>query len=135
MSLKPRPGSHAAPSETRAGRPTPQQEKARLPLAEHHFRTTFDESPIGMCLIDCDDKFLMANRAFCEIVGYRSETLRRMTFHDLTHPDDLDGDLSLREALMAGEIASYQFEKRYYHRRGPIRWVNVSVSLVRDSAR
>ena len=56
------------------------------------------------------------------------------TFQELTHPDDLDLDLAHVRRLLAGEIPTYQMEKRYLHKRGHGVWVLLSVALVRDRA-
>ena len=39
-----------------------------------------------------------------------------------THPDDLDWDVSQRKRALAGEIDTYQWEKRYLHKSGRIVW-------------
>ena len=54
-----------------------------------------------------------------------------MTFQDITHPDDLETDLNFVEQMLAGEIRTYQMEKRYIHRLGHPVWVLLGVSLVR----
>ena len=36
-----------------------------------------------------------------------------MTWAELTHPDDLQTDLTLMKRLLAGEIDHYTLEKRY----------------------
>ena len=51
---------------------------------------------------------------------------------DLTHPEDLEADLENVRRLIAGEIRSYQMEKRYVHARGHLVTVLLNVSLVRD---
>jgi PAS domain S-box-containing protein len=81
-----------------------------------------------------DGRWLRVNRSICEIVGYSEEELLELTFQDITHPDDLDADLEYVRQMLAGEIRTYRMEKRYFHRDGHIVWINLSVSLVRDSA-
>jgi signal transduction histidine kinase/DNA-binding response OmpR family regulator/HPt (histidine-containing phosphotransfer) domain-containing protein len=57
-----------------------------------------------------------------------------MAFQDITHPDDLNVDVREVRHLLAGDIHSYQLEKRYLHKDGNVLWVILSVSLVRDTA-
>ena len=104
-----------------------------LRLAEERFRNAFEEAPIGMALVAPDGRWLRVNRLICEIVGYSEEELLARTFQDITHPDDLDADLEYVRQMLAGEIRTYQMEKRYFHKEGHIVWINLSVSLVRDS--
>jgi PAS domain-containing protein len=53
-------------------------------------------------------------------------------FQAITHPDDLETDLAYVKQLLAGEVPTYQMEKRYIHKLGFIVWIQLSVSLVRD---
>lgn len=85
-----------------------------------------------MALVAPDGKWLKVNRAVCAITGYSEAELLERTFQDITHPDDLDLDIANVHRMLAGEIASYQMEKRYFRRDGAIVWVLLSVSLVRD---
>jgi DNA-binding CsgD family transcriptional regulator len=55
-----------------------------------------------------------------------------MSFQQITHPDDLEADLTLSRRLLAGEFPSYQMEKRYLHKNGHTVWIHLSTSLVRD---
>ena len=103
-----------------------------LRISEEKFRGSFEHSAIGMALVSTEGKWLKVNKRICEIVGYEAEELLATTFQYITHPDDLDSDLENLHKLLAGDIATYAIEKRYYHKKGHIVWVLLSVSLVRD---
>jgi diguanylate cyclase (GGDEF)-like protein/PAS domain S-box-containing protein len=105
---------------------------ARLREAEERFRLAFEHAPIGIALVLPDGAFMRVNRALCELVGYPAEELVTKTFQELTHPEDLDSDLDHVRQVLAGDLRSYEMEKRYFHRDGHIVWVLLSVSLVRD---
>jgi len=47
-------------------------------------------------------------------------------------PDDLPENLRLGQRLISGEIDSFKYEKRYYHKQGRLIWALLSASLVRD---
>ncbi|HKP03246.1 MAG TPA: PAS domain S-box protein [Chthoniobacterales bacterium] len=96
------------------------------------FQNAFEHAAIGMALVAPDGKWLRVNRSICEITGYSEEELLQRTFQDITHPDDLDLDLANVKKMLAGKIDAYQMEKRYFHKRGAIVWVLLSVSLARD---
>lgn len=96
------------------------------------FRSAFDYAAIGMALVASDGRWLKVNRSVCELLGYSEPELLATNFQALTHPEDLDADLSYVRQLLRGEIRTYQMEKRYFHKLGQIVWALLSVSLVRD---
>ncbi|RIK40893.1 MAG: hypothetical protein DCC58_13270 [Chloroflexi bacterium] len=102
--------------------------------SEERFRGAFDSASIGMALVSPEGRWLRVNEPLCRMLGYTAEELALLTFQDLTHPDDLMIDLAYVRQVLAGEIPSYQMEKRYLHRSGHIIWGLLSVSLVRDQA-
>lgn len=57
--------------------------------------------------------WLAVNQKLCDIVGYTKEELLKITFQDITHPDDLAPDLALVEKMLKDEIQTYSLEKRY----------------------
>ncbi len=106
------------------------EQEAQLKLQQERFHKAFDYSGIGMAIVHPDGHMLRANKALCEILGFSAEQLARMTFMDITHPDDLNEDLLLLEKLAAGHVDSYEMDKRYYHADGHIVWVHLTVTMV-----
>ncbi|MDB6147503.1 MAG: domain S-box [Spartobacteria bacterium] len=96
------------------------------------FQSAFEYAAIGMALVSPEGKWLRVNRSICQITGYSEAELLKRRFHDISLPDDLDLDLANAQKMLAGEIDTYQMEKRYFHKSGPIVWVLLSVSLVRN---
>ncbi len=105
-----------------------------LRLAEERFRGAFDQAPIGMALVAVDGSFLKVNRALCDLVGYSEERLLGLDAAAITHPDDLLASQSHITSMLAGEIRIHQVEKRFIDTHGNVIWVNLSYSLVRDTA-
>ncbi len=99
--------------------------------SEERFRLALEEAPIGMALVGLDGRFLRVNHVLCEIVGYRPDELTRLTFQDITHPEDLSTDLELAGQLCRGEIPRYQREKRYTRKDGSIVDIVLNASLLR----
>ncbi len=102
--------------------------------SEERFRATFEHAAIGAAQVGIDGRWLRVNRRLGEIVGYEPEELLQTTFQEITHPDDLEGDLAQVRRLLADELRTYTMEKRYLRRDGSIVWVNLTVSLVRDAS-
>jgi len=101
--------------------------------SESRFSNAFEYAAIGMALVSPEGCWLKVNRAICELVGYTESELLARTFQEITHPEDLETDLEYVRQMLAGEIRTYQMEKRYYHKAGHIVWVVLSVSLVWDT--
>lgn len=104
---------------------------AQLRESEERFRLTIDEAPIGMALVALDGTFVRVNRVLCEITGYAAEELTKLTFHDITHADDLGTDVALSKQLAGGEIPRYQLEKRYIRKDGSLVDIMLSGSILR----
>jgi diguanylate cyclase (GGDEF)-like protein/PAS domain S-box-containing protein len=102
-------------------------------FAAEQMRLAFENAPIGIAVVNLDGRFARVNRALCRITGYTCEALQATTFQQITHPDDLDKDLEHAARLLAGEVASYQMEKRYRRADGSHVWVNLSGSIARDA--
>src|SRR5437763_12570549 len=81
-----------------------QQEVAQRRRAEERYRRSFEDAPIGIALVAPDGRWLQANGALCEILGYPAEVLLAKTFPDIIHPDDLDADRECVRQMLAGEI-------------------------------
>ncbi|MDQ3862038.1 MAG: PAS domain S-box protein [Actinomycetota bacterium] len=99
--------------------------------SEERFRAIFEHAAVGAAQVGIDGRWLRVNRHLCEIVGYEREELLGMTVREITHPDDLDEDLA---RLLEGELRTYTAEKRYLRKGGSEVWVDLTVSLVRDSS-
>ena len=110
------------------------QAEEALRKSERRFRSTFENAAVGIAHVGTDGSWLRVNEKLCEIVGYTREELLKKTFQDLTHPEDVGPDLEQFTQLMRGEIDSYQMEKRYFHKKGHVVWVDLTVALQRDAA-
>ena len=108
------------------------QVETALRNSEEQFRHAFEDASIGMAIVALDGHWLKVNAALCQIVGYSAAELLALTFQDITHPDDLEVDLSYARQLLAGEISTYQMEKRYLHKQGHNVWIFLNSSLVKD---
>lgn len=102
--------------------------------AEAMFRGAFTHASVAMCLATLDGgRWLQVNPALCALLGYNEDQLLGRAFADVTHRDDIDGNLEGARQLRDGEIAVYEAEKRYLHADGHVVWVSLSVSLLRDA--
>ncbi|MBI4884190.1 MAG: PAS domain S-box protein [Actinobacteria bacterium] len=107
-------------------------ELGRLRRQEHVYELLFERAPSGICLVATDGTFISANPAYCQIVRRSESELLRLTFQDITYPDDLSLDLSLVAEVLARKIDRYDIDKRYLLPDGSIVWVHLTVALMVD---
>lgn len=111
------------------------REKQHISESETRFRNAMEYSAIGMALVSPQGNWLQVNQSLCNTLGYPAEALKKLTFQQITHPDDLHSDLQQLQRLVAGEILTYTLEKRYFRKDGEIVWARLTVSAVRDAER
>jgi PAS domain S-box-containing protein len=102
--------------------------------SEERFGNAFRQSAHGMAFVSPEGRWLKANRALCEMLGYSEEELLQRGTADVTHPDDIAPDLEQLRRLVSREISSYNRMKRYVHRDGRQIWVSLAVSAVHNAA-
>ncbi len=116
-----------------AGRLEAYERAAAAVASDQQFTSAFENAAIGMAVFGTDFRLLRVNRAFCGMLGYSEAELLAPIAPELTHPDDAAEDTLQRGRALAGEIETYQREKRYRHKSGSIVWTVLSCSLVRDT--
>ena len=70
--------------------------------SEARYRATFEQAAIGIAHVGLDGRWLAVNDKLCAITGYTREELLHKRFQDVTHPDDVGGDLAGMTELIAG---------------------------------
>ena len=109
-----------------------QRAEEALRASDLQFANAFEHASIGMALVAPDGRWLKVNRSLCQMLGYSEAEMEASRFHDITHPEDLPGNLAQVARVLAGEVDAFQLEKRYFHKHGQIVWSLLNVSLVRD---
>lgn len=106
----------------------------KLIQSEIRFRNIFEQGPIGIIQVGLDKKFKKINKEACNFWGYTERELLKMTFADITHPEDVKKDIANINQLIAGKINSYFVEKRYIRKDKKIVWGSVRVTVMKDEA-
>jgi diguanylate cyclase (GGDEF)-like protein/PAS domain S-box-containing protein len=105
----------------------------QLRESEELYASTFELAAIGISHVTPDGRFIRVNWQFCEMLHYTKDELLSLTLKQISHPEDAnvtDGDIA---KLHAGEIDSFQAEKRYLRKDGTTLWARVTVALKRAS--
>lgn len=95
-------------------------------------RDIFNASPIGIAVENLEGQPLFVNLAFCSMLGFSEEELRKKHCVDFSPPEDAEKDWALFQELRAGLIDHYQLEKRYFRRDGSLVWGSLSISLLKS---
>ncbi|MEZ5508386.1 MAG: PAS domain S-box protein [Gammaproteobacteria bacterium] len=107
--------------------------RKRLDQAERKYRTTFEVAPVGIAHVDLEYHFIDVNPCFALLLGYSTAELLGKTTFEITHPDDLESSEHILQRLLADDLELFRAEKRYLRRDGHVVWVNLVVTLCRDS--
>jgi diguanylate cyclase (GGDEF)-like protein/PAS domain S-box-containing protein len=108
-----------------------EREQQALRASEESFRQAFEYAPSGMAIAemggDQHGRILRTNDALCRLLGRPAAAMRRYSFSDLVHPEDI-GTL-LRTSAEGGRA-----ELRLGRRDGSYVWVSLRNSVVADAA-
>ncbi len=108
------------------------QAEETLRDSEEKFRSVFRDAGVGMVIVSPEGRFLAANKAFCDSLGYTEEELQENTVESVTWSEDWPAfSKKLREALTEGR-GFQSFEKRCLHKSGRIVYTVSSASLIRS---
>jgi PAS domain S-box-containing protein len=108
------------------------QRERDLEKNEKLLSTLFHGAGIGIAMVEKNTKLFRVNARLCSILGYTEEELTKLSFEDITYPEDIEKDLKHFQNLAAGAIDVYEIEKRYITKSGSIIWGLLTVSAVRD---
>ena len=106
----------------------------QLKQSEEQFKGAFENSAVGMALINIEGYFIEVNDRLCEMFGYSSEEMKLLRFQEITHYEDLTFDLDFKEKLDTGKISNFISEKRFIHKNNSIVWAHMSVSTAKNNA-
>lgn len=108
-----------------------EQTRESLRASEERFRRYFELGLIGIAISSPTKGIIEINDELCKILGYEKSELLQKTWADLTHPDDLTGELASFNRVLEGEIDGYYREKRLIHKDGRIIDSLLSVKCMR----
>jgi diguanylate cyclase (GGDEF)-like protein/PAS domain S-box-containing protein len=108
-----------------------EREQQALRASEESFRQAFEYAPSGMAIAemggDQHGRLIRTNDALCRLLGRPASVMRRYSFSDLVHPEDVG--VLLRTSAEGGRA-----ELRLQRRDGTYLWVSLRNSVVADVA-
>ncbi|MFF5372042.1 diguanylate cyclase CdgB [Streptomyces sp. NPDC013187] len=108
-----------------------EREQQSLRASEESFRQAFEYAPSGMAIAemggDQHGRILRTNDALCRMLGRPASAIRRYSFSDLVHPEDI-------EVLLRTNAEGGRAELRLGRRDGTYLWVSLRNSVVAEAA-
>ena len=95
-------------------------------VSEIRWRTMFEKFPVGIVLRDAEHRYMSANPAFQQMVGYSERELIHLSPLDITHEDDRPASERMLTELQSGVRQTVEKEKRFRHKDGSVVWTMVS---------
>ena len=109
-------------------------ETAQLAASEQQWRVAFEHSPIGGALLDPDGGVLLANDALCQMLGWRSHELSRMSLPDFVVLDGGVRELEWWSALVEGTRSDQIDDRMLRTADDRLLWGRLSASSVPAAA-
>ena len=104
-----------------------------LRLSEEELRLIFENAPTGVALLDLDGNYLNVNPSLCDILGYSKPELLKLSYKDITHPDDIEISKTYLHKLLNGKFSGFSIDKRYIRKDKKIVKVMLNVAVVHEN--
>ncbi len=98
--------------------------------SENRFRNIFEYAPLGIAIRDTNGRLRQCNAAYCDMLGYSEEELKKMQSADFVHRDDRRENREQIRLLVDGDISAFDIEIRYLRSDEQVIWVRKRVSML-----
>ena len=99
---------------------------------ERVFETIFQQSAIGIALINPDWTLRDVNPFLLQILGYGKDEMVGQVYWEFLHPDDVANAQEGVAALHAGEVSGYSAERRYVRKDGEVIICRITSSITQE---
>lgn len=96
------------------------------------FQNYFENCSVGMSVTSPEKNWLEVNHSLCQMLGYSKEELKKMTWIDLTYPEDIEKNLVLFTEMSEGRLNRYDIDKRFIRKDGALLYITMSVVCERN---
>ena len=102
------------------------------------FRTAFEHAPVAMVTVSLEPeelgRYVDANPAFCELLGYSLEEITQMTAIEVTVEEHVGRTRESMHAMADGDFDLAELEKRYRRKDGSTVWVQINAAITHDAS-
>lgn len=96
------------------------------------FKNLYEYSGIPIVFAFPDGKLSMANKKFCEFIGYSEEELLKMNYTEFSYEEDLTIEKPFHIEMLENKRNFYEIEKRYITKTGQVKWARSTTSCIRN---
>ncbi len=104
-----------------------------LRLREEEFQLIFENAPTGVAVLDTKGHYTNVNTSLCDMLGYSKLELLKLSYKDITHPEDLDISSEYLSKLLKGDFSNFNLDKRYIRKDKKIVNVVLNVAVVHEN--
>jgi PAS domain S-box-containing protein len=95
---------------------------------ERRFQQLFRTAAVGMAVTSDEGRFLFANKAFCNVLGYAENELRQMRYSDLSEPFIKRTTARQLKRLHNATAIEHQGEQMLLRKNGSVLWARITVT-------
>jgi PAS domain S-box-containing protein len=101
-----------------------------LQISERRWQGFYENTAVGIALLDTDGKIMKANPALQQMLGYSAQEILEVSLVDISEASERATTRDNVYSLLEGRRGSYQLQKRYERRDGSFLWAKVCASVI-----
>ncbi|MEJ2089343.1 MAG: PAS domain S-box protein, partial [Gammaproteobacteria bacterium] len=105
----------------------------RLRQSEQRFRSAFENSPVGIVLVDLEGNIFQANHFALEVLGYENSPLEGRHISRLLPPEDRGQFKETLDRMLSGSEDTVRSERRMLREDAIEIWTNFHIVTQRDA--
>lgn len=107
-----------------------QRSLAALQVSDRRWIGLYENTAVGIALVDRDGRIVLANPALQRMLGYGREEVVGVSLIELTDASQRDMTKRNVHGLFDGKLPNYKVQKRYVKKDGGYLWANVCASRI-----
>lgn len=113
-----------------ASRKSLQEGMRALQISERRWLGFYENTAVGIALVDADGKIMKANPALQQMLGYGPKEILDVSLVDISEASERATTRDNVFNLLEGRRGSYQLQKRYERKDGSFLWSKVCASVI-----
>lgn len=101
-----------------------------LQISERRWQGFYENTAVGIALVDADGQIMKANPALQQMLGYGDQEITGVSLVDITEASERATTRDNVYGLLEGRRGSYQLQKHYQRKDGSYLWAKVCASVI-----